>query len=120
VVQLPAKRKRGEKRAPIALETWLEQCRAVGEEPIPRHDSVFAYCAAVGIDDEVLRLHWREFKRRRSGGKRQADWRQTFRNSVEGNWFGLWALTPDGACVLTTKGRQARAYHEALDAGKAA
>lgn len=99
---------------PVELQTWLDACKAAGVSSIPPDDPVFAYCDTVGISRDVLALHWQEFVRRRRGArKRQKSWEQTFRNSVESNWFGLWVLTADGRCELSTKGRQARAWHDA-------
>ncbi|WKB52297.1 helix-turn-helix domain-containing protein [Eleftheria terrae] len=108
--------KRDSARGPIALQTWLAECTAQGVQPIPPGDPVFRYCETVGIDRETLALHWFEFKRRRSdAGKRQRDWRRTFRNSVEGNWYRLWVLQGNGTCKLTTQGLQAQANRRALE-----
>lgn len=102
------------KATPIGLKAWLLQCAARGERPIPPGDPVFAYCEQVGIGGDVLALHWREFKLRRGdGAKRQRDWRQTFRNSVRGNWFRLWFLKPGFEAQLTTVGLQAQALLDA-------
>ena len=46
-----------------------------------------------------------EAAKRQRGAK---GWRQAFRNSVEGNWYGLWWLPPSGPAELSTKGRQAQ------------
>jgi hypothetical protein len=94
----------------MSLATFLAVCKAAGEKPIPENDPVFAYCDTVAIDRDILLLHWREFKARRMAqGKRQRDWRQTFRNSVRDNWYRLWFLTPGEAARLTTQGLQAQA-----------
>lgn len=94
----------------LALRAWLSQCEERGEKPIPADDPVFAYCDRVGIGRDILRLHWAEFKQRRGEArKRQADWRQTFRNSVRDNWFRLWFLPPGRPAELTSAGRQALA-----------
>lgn len=98
----------------MELRTWLGLCQQHGVKPIPEGDAVFRYCEAVGITDEMLRLQWAEFKRRRGAAKkRQADWPQTFRNSVEGCWYRLWFIRPGGQAELTTQGVQAQ---RALDA----
>jgi len=111
----PGDAKRERKRKPaLSLKAWLQRCGELGELAIPADDPVFGYCDTVGIDRNLLELHWREFKRRRSeADKRQADWRRTFRNSVEGNWYRLWFIGPSGQAELTTQGRQARALLEA-------
>jgi hypothetical protein len=96
--------------AALSLSAWLAQCAERGEEAIPAGDPVFAYADRVGIGRDLLQLHWREFKARRLvNGKRQADWRQTFRNSVRDNWFRLWFLPPGKPAELTSLGRQALA-----------
>ncbi|NKI97554.1 helix-turn-helix domain-containing protein [Rhizobacter sp. SG703] len=94
----------------LSLAAFLAICKAAGEKPIPEGDKVFEYCEAAGIDRDILLLHWMEFKARRSAqGKRQRDWRQTFRNSVRDNWYRLWYLTPNEPARLTTQGLQAQA-----------
>jgi hypothetical protein len=93
----------------VSLATFIAECRQKGERPIPDTDPVFDYCQTVGIDRDILLLHWREFKARRAEGKRQRDWRQTFRNSVRDNWFRLWFLKPGEGAQLTTQGLQALA-----------
>jgi hypothetical protein len=105
----------GRHRAQVeSLLGWLMRCGVEGRKPIPEDDPVFAYADRVGIGREILALHWAEFKRRRlEAGKGQRDWPRTFRNSVEGNWYGLWFLRPDGEAQLTTRGEQARRAHAA-------
>lgn len=102
-----------EARPLICLRTWLAQCEADGVKPIPAGDPIFAYCGKVGITDEMIVLHWGEFKRRYlDGGKRQADWRRKLRLSIEGNWYRLWYIGSDGASGLTTQGIQAKRARE--------
>lgn len=96
----------------LTLRAWLAQCDERGEKPIPADDPVFGYCDRVGIGRDTLHLHWDEFKQRRGESrKRQADWRQTFRNSVRDNWFRLWFIPPGRPAELTSAGRQALAAH---------
>ena len=105
-------------RSAVSLPKWLELCRRHQVKPIPEGDAVFRYAASVGITDELLRLQWAEFKRRRAvARKRQKDWPQTFRNSVEGNWYRLWFLRADGGeAELTTQGVQAQRAAQAAQA----
>ncbi len=107
------KRTRGSK--PLqSLMAWLAQCRAAGCKPVPESDPVFAYCAEVGISEDILALHWWLFKRRRrEAGKMQRDWPMTLRNSVEGNWYRLWFIKPGQAAELSTQGLQAQAARAA-------
>ena len=82
-----------------------------GEDAIPETDPVFRYAADVGIPDSLLELAWAWFERTYSGprkSKRYTDWRQVFRNAVEGNWAKAWRFTPDGECVLTSEGEMLR------------
>lgn len=96
------------------FKAWVEDCRARGVKPIPAGDPVFALCETIGLGNDVLALHWAEFKRKRlASNKRQRNWNQTFQNSVRENWFRLWFVGADGRCELTTVGRQAQMLHEA-------
>lgn len=98
-----------QKTSAIALPTWLESIKAVGEKPIPENDAVFSYAEQVGIPQDHLRLCWREFRYRYSqpGAKRYRDWRGVFRKAVRGNWLKLWWVDGEGAYALTTCGKQA-------------
>jgi len=95
----------------VSLRDFIADCRAKGEQVIPEDDPVFAYCEQARIGQDILQLHWHEFKARRMDlGKRQRDWRKTFLQSVQGNWFRLWQIPPGGdEAYLTTHGRQAEA-----------
>ena len=108
----------------VGFEAWLAACAERGEKPIAADDPVFAYCDRVGISTELLLLHWREFKVRRSESrKRQAGadgWRKTFRNSVRQNWYRLWFIRPGEVAQLTTVGQQAQLDAQAEHAAKAA
>jgi hypothetical protein len=98
------------KTSPIALQTYLDQCKSENRKPIPEDDPVFSYTEKVGIPEDLLRLHWIIFKKRHteSGSKRQRDWCQKFRNSVEGNWYKIWYIGADGVCRLSSIGQQAQ------------
>jgi hypothetical protein len=102
----------------IGLERMLELCRAAGEHAIPETDPVVTYAETVGIPRDILHLHWWVFKKRRiAARKRQRGvkgWRQAFRNSVEGNWYGLWFMREGQPAALTTQGLQAQAEREAV------
>jgi hypothetical protein len=95
----------------VSLRDFIAECRAKGEQVIPEDDPVFAYCEQARIGQDILQLHWHEFKARRMDqGKRQRDWRKTFFHSVQGNWYQLWFIAPgDPDARLTTHGRQAEA-----------
>ncbi len=94
----------------VQFPTWM-QSLTDGEDAIPETDPVFRYAADVGIPDSLLELAWAWFERTYSGprkSKRYTDWRQVFRNAVEGNWAKAWRFTPDGECVLTSEGEMLR------------
>lgn len=101
----------------VALQTFLDECKAEGRKPIPEGASVFAYAEQSGIPPAFLRLQWLEFKDRYAdGSKRYKDWAGVFSKSVRGNWFKLWfADRADGddaaTYKLTTTGIQAENTH---------
>lgn len=105
----------GQRTGPIEIRTWLAQCAAAGEKPVPTGCAALLYAQQAGIPDEFIVLHWREFKTRHAENrKRYRDWRKTLLNSLRGNWYGLWHLNADGTCHLTTKGQQAKRVQEAM------
>jgi hypothetical protein len=101
------------RKAAIAFQTFLDDCRSRGEKAVPDEDPVFTYADETGIPIEFLRLHWLEFKERYTApdAKRYKDWRSVYRKSVRGCWFKLWYLRADGECGLTTQGEQAKRHH---------
>jgi hypothetical protein len=101
-------------RADITFDDFVEHCKAVGEDPIPSTDPVFAYAEKIGLPREYLELAWLEFAQQYRGDrrKRYKSWRQTFRNAVTRNWFRLW-FERDGAWALTTQGKMAQRAHAA-------
>lgn len=106
----------GRKKTAVALQTWLEQCRVAGEKAISDYEPIRNYVEKSRVPWEFVQLCWDEFKRRHSPGggsesKRQADWRKTFLNCVQGNWYGLWWAKAEGDYELTTKGLQAKAVN---------
>lgn len=105
--------KSSKERGAISFKTFVEECKASGEKPIPEGDAVFEYANEAGIPNEFLRLQWCEFRSRYSqpGAKRYKDWRSVFRKSVRGNWLRLWYCNENGY-ALTTQGQQAKKIHE--------
>ncbi|MEJ7804346.1 MAG: hypothetical protein WKG03_00275 [Telluria sp.] len=99
--------------SPITLQAYIEQCETAGLDPIPADDAAFAYADTVGLSHSFLKLHWAEFKERNCapGAKRQKSWRQTFGNSVRGNWFKIWYIDTTGGYALSTVGQQAKRQH---------
>lgn len=105
-----AKRMKASK-GPVGLNAYLALCKASGTKAVPEGCAVLRYVDQVGISREVFALHWQEFKHRHiQSDKRQRDWLKTLLNSVRSNWYGLWIINAEGACVLTTKGIQAQRF----------
>lgn len=105
-------KKRPRSRGPISVDSFLSDCKAAKEKPIPPDDPVFQYADEAGIPHEFLHLCWLEFvERNRARKKRYKSWRQAFRNCVREGWYGLWWIDSDGNYALTTKGRQAQKKH---------
>ncbi len=98
----------------VSLRTWLDACKAANEQPVPAGCGALVYAADIGLPDEVVWLHWAEFRQRHleAGAKRYRDWRKALLNSIRDNWFRFWRF--DGAApVLTSAGLQARVRHAA-------
>lgn len=101
------------KPSAISLKKFLESLN--GEKVLPDDDPIFEYAERVGITKDALLICWTAFKDSyTASGKKQKDWRQTFRNAVRGNWYKIWFVKEDGTVSLTSNGRQvALAYSEA-------
>jgi uncharacterized protein YdaU (DUF1376 family) len=106
--------------------TFVAECQAKGEKPIPKDHPVFRFADDARIPVEFVRLAWLEFRRDfgeggKSAKKRQAGmrgWRQHFDNAVRKGWYRLWAFDRQGECYLTPAGvaLQREAEAEARDA----
>lgn len=102
-------KKRASKLQAKTFRGWLAEMKAKPEKPIPEGDPVFDYCDSIGLPQEFLTLHWREFKTHYAeSDKRYIDWRRVLRVSVRRNWFRLWFVDREGNMTLTTAGEQAR------------
>lgn len=94
---------------------WAEGLKASGEKAISDYKPVWEYAKRVGIPADWVQIAWVKFSdryRNDANHKRKTyiDWRKTFLNAVEANWFRLWAWSErDQSYVLTTVGRQADA-----------
>jgi hypothetical protein len=99
--------------SPVGIKNFLDACKESGEAQVKPDDPIMEYAEKAGIPQNFLRLCWYEFvERNLENGKRQKDWRATFRNCVRSNWYQLWYI--DGAeYLLTTKGKQAELKHGA-------
>lgn len=115
----PPTRQRG-----CTFATFVDECRAKGEKPIPEDHPVFRFADDAGIPVEFVRLAWLEFRRDFGDGgngakKRQAGvrgWRQHFDNAVRKGWYRLWAFDRQGECYLTPAGIALKREAEARDA----
>ncbi|MDW9243945.1 hypothetical protein C7S13_3065 [Burkholderia cepacia] len=100
------------RRDEISLTDWLAACKASGELSIPKDDPIFDYADKQKLPIDFVRYAWLEFRRKYTeNGKKQKDWRATFRNAVRENWYGLW-FKKDDDFMLTTRGQQVKTEHE--------
>lgn len=96
----------------VSLVEWLASCKDSGELSIPKDDPIFDYAEKQSLPIDFVRYSWLEFRRKYTeSGKKQKDWRATFRNAVRENWYGLW-FKKDGDFMLTTRGQQVKTEHE--------
>lgn len=103
----------------VTFSTWMENIKAAGERAITDHQALWDYVQRIRLPAEFVELAWLQFKRRylqdpQYRNKRYKDWRQVFRNAIEGNWFKLWMAADDGY-RLTTQGVQAQRELEAVE-----
>jgi len=104
------KRKRS---ATCSIQTFLELCKESGEERIPKSDPVFDFAEKNKIPLDMVRVCWQQFvSTHKESGKRQKDWRMTFRNCVKGNWYKLWFIEADGSVKETSQYRAIKNYVE--------
>ncbi|MGH8158390.1 MAG: hypothetical protein ACREPQ_09730 [Rhodanobacter sp.] len=96
------------KRHPRPDQTFADWLASLnGEMAIPEDDPVFASAEKSGLPDEFVALEWAWFRRKyEPDAKRYRDWRQVFRNAIDGAWGNLWRSSDNGGYVLTTAGQQ--------------
>lgn len=102
----PPKPKRGKPETTLA--EYLATLKTAGLPVIADDDPIHAWAERAGVSTEMLNLAWSKFKHRYTQhrkAKRYKDWRQTFRNAVEDNWFRLWYVDGAGRVTLTTSGK---------------
>lgn len=93
------------------FRAWYEVTKVGGGKIVPDDDPIRGYTEKVGLDANFLGLHWEWFKAKQlESSKTQADWLQTFRNSVKGNYGRLW-YRGEGVWILTAAGKQAALAH---------
>lgn len=107
-VPVPAKGKKRKSKSPeVTFSQWADSLD--GADAIPADDPVFTTAAKAGIPREFVALAWGWMEATYGdggprSGKTYVDWRQVFRNAVEGNWPEYWAVNKQGEFYLTTKG----------------
>lgn len=98
----------------ITIQEFFTQCEANSEKRIPEDDPVFDYAERIGIALEMVKVCWQEFVRTHTeNGKKQADWRATFRNYVRKNYYKLWYVEADGSVKETPQFRALKKVGEA-------
>jgi len=95
----------------MTFKAFFDRARERGEKAITDYTPVWQFAENAAIPREFIELCWLVFRNRYGPGgareaKRYSDWRKTFRNAVEDNWFKLWSFDAQGQCFLTAQGRQ--------------
>ena len=117
-VDAPPKR---ERKSAVSLKTFVAKCTEAGEKPISEYKPLLEYAEGVGLPMEFIQLCWNVFKREHlpegtKEARKQKDWRRHFLNYVEKGYYKLWFFKPDGACELTSVGKQAQQFHKRKEA----
>ena len=103
-------------KSDIALQAYIDVCRAAGQKPLPPDHPIRAWCADAGITEEMLQVAWCVFRDDHLTGKNkektQKDWPAHFGNSVRRRWYQLWYTGDQGVC-WTSNGLQEKAVLEA-------
>lgn len=108
------KRKRT-RSAELTFDEWTE---SLGDaDAIPETDAVFHWAQDAGIPEDWIELAWMAFDTLHTGKpKKQANWRQTFRNYVELGYLKLWRFNErTKGWVLTDAGEAQRAVRAARE-----
>lgn len=107
----------------ITLKTYLDDCKARGEKPIPDDHFIRKFMVDSGITDEMAQVAWLCFKDDHTIGARKAkryiDWPATFANSVKSRWYRLWFTEAEGEAKWSSEGLQAKRAIEAAREDKA-
>lgn len=98
------------KQKSVTLSQWIQSLAGTGEKLISGYAPLWDYCAKVGIPEDWVEIAWIQFRERyttdeKAKRKRYVNWRRTFQNAVEGNWFKLWYFSErDNQFRLSTVG----------------
>ena len=95
----------------ITLKTFIEKCESKGEDAIPQDSAVFKNAQDAGLPIEFVAIAWMWLKDKYIHGKdknhKQSNWRNYFREAVNGAWGGLWRYdVAADQYVLTSAGHQ--------------
>lgn len=112
---------KAKKAGAVALQTFLDECKAQGERPLRDYAPLWAYVDSAGLDRDFVALAWVEFCRRflpggTGEGRRYKNWRIAFRDHIEKGYLKLWAIDKDGTYFLTSLGKQAQKVHQQKEA----
>lgn len=89
----------------ITFKTFLDNCEAKGEKAISDYRPVIEYRDKLGLPEEWIYLCWRVFHRKYLDDKKTyVDWRKTFLNCVQDNWYRLWTFSTAGEPQMTAAG----------------
>ncbi len=109
-LQEKGNRKTSKRKKEHTLQEFLEACKAAGEDSIPRKDPIFSWAEKVGLDPQMIPAIWYKFKNKylydeNNNDKKYKSWRQTFRNAVQDNWFGVFWIDEDKKVHWSSAGR---------------
>lgn len=100
----------------MTLAAWIATMKAAGQKPISSGDPVIDYAMEIGLTPDMLHVqlhHFTQVFTQDRAGKQHTDWQAQFRESVRGNWFGLWHFDPSLGPTWTSKGQQALSSYAA-------
>ncbi|WP_363800964.1 hypothetical protein ABU614_21990 [Lysobacter firmicutimachus] len=105
----------------LTFQQWTQTLEE-SEYWFPDDCSAYRFAANAGIPMQFMELAEEAFiSKYRGSTKRYRDWRQVFRNAIEGDWLRLWRVDQaSGAYVLTTAGIQLDTALRTADARAAA
>jgi hypothetical protein len=99
-------------RKKLTLAEFMESSRAAGVKVIPDGGPIWEFAEKAGIDEEMIRIAWIEFKRYWLTGegrsKRRTEWRATFLEAVRRNRGGIWRIKEGETAQWTTAGEAMR------------
>lgn len=109
-------KKKKPKSEALTFKAWIVQCKAAGVRAIPEDDPVFVNAEKSGLPLDFVALEWQWFREKyEHDSLRQKDWRQKFRNAVNGVWGKLWWYdVAAGEYRLTSTGHMFKNRIEAL------